>query len=88
MQRDHARTYGIRSQNSWLQQFKKDILQKDIDLKKRCGKNGSKLERRKEIDCIKLQTGKSFPVKELPVLVANKAKERELVACMLTLCFH
>ena len=44
--------------------------------------------KKNEIDCIKLQTGKSFPAKELQVLVATKAKERELVACMLTLCFH
>ena len=40
------------------------------------------------IDCIKLQPGKSFPAKELQVLVATEGKERELVAYMLTLCFH
>ena len=40
------------------------------------------------IDCVKLQTGESFPAKELQVLVTTEAKERELVAYMLTLCFH
>ena len=40
------------------------------------------------IDCLKLQSGKSFPAKELQVLVATEAKERELVARTLTLCFY
>ena len=35
-----------------------------------------------------MQSGKSFPAKELQVLVATEAKERELVARTLILCFY